>query len=368
MENIYDKYDLKQVVNASGKMTILGVSKVSDDVLEAQKFGGQNFFEISDLVLKTGQHLAKVIGSEDGVVLASASAAIAQSVAAIIGKGSLHHVYHPFDERYTNREIIIPKGQNVDYGTPEEVMIELGGGKVVEAGYANMCSKEHIEMMITDKTAAILYVKSHHAVQKSMLSVEEAIEVAHKHNLPLILDAAAEENLKKYINMNADVVIYSGAKAFSGPSSCLTLGKKPYIDWIRLQSKGIGRAMKIGKDNILGLTKAIEDYLKFGPENGDSMKERLTPFVKELNSIKGIDAKVVQDAAGRDIYRASVTVSDNSSIDAMELIDELKKDSPAIYTREYRANMGIIEFDIRAVHDTEMKMIVGKIKQIMKAV
>ncbi|MEK0385339.1 DegT/DnrJ/EryC1/StrS family aminotransferase, partial [Lacticaseibacillus paracasei] len=67
--------------------------------------------------------------------------------------------------------------------------------QVVEAGYANMCTPEHIEMMITEQTAAIFYVKSHHAVQKSMLTIPEALEVAHKHDLPLILDAAAEEDL-----------------------------------------------------------------------------------------------------------------------------------------------------------------------------
>lgn len=109
-------------------------------------------------------------------------------------------------------------------------MIELGGGEVVEAGYANMCSPEHVEMMITEQTVAIFYVKSHHAVQKSMLTISEALEIAHKHNLPLILDAAAEEDLKKYVVMGVDIVIYSGAKAFSGPSSALVLGKKPYFD------------------------------------------------------------------------------------------------------------------------------------------
>lgn len=366
MVDIYKKYGLKQVVNASGKMTILGVSKVSDSVLEAQKFGGQNFFEMSDLVLKTGQHLAKLIGAEDGVILASASAAIAESVAGIIGQGSMHHLYHPYDSRYENREVIIPKGQNVDYGTPESLMIELGGGIPIEAGYANMCSPEHVEMMITKKTAAILYVKSHHAVQKSMLTIPEALEVAHKHNLPLILDAAAEEDLHKYVDMGVDIVMYSGAKAISGPSSCLVIGKKPYFDWIRLQSKGIGRAMKIGKDNILGLTKAVEDYLEFGPENGNSMKERLKPFVKELNTINHIDAEIVQDGAGRDIYRASVKVTKDSPISAIELIEKMKSDSPAVYTREYRANIGIIEFDIRAVHEKEMEIIVDKIKKIMK--
>lgn len=352
MTDVYQTYGLKQVINASGKMKILGVSKVSDWVLEAQKFGGQNFFEMSDLVLKTGQHLAKLIGAEDGVILASASAAIAESVAALIGAGSLHHLYHPFDKRYTKREIIIPKGQNVDYVTPESLMIELGGGEVVEAGYANICSPEHVEMMITEQTVAIFYVKSHHAVQKSMLTISEALEIARKHNLPLILDAAAEEDedLKKYVAMGVDIVIYSGAKAFSRPSSALVLGKKPYFDWIRLQGKGIGRAMNIGKDNILGLTQAIEDYLEFGPEDGDSMKKRLEPFVNELNRVNNIEAKVEQDSAGRDIYRASVTVARDSPITAKNLIAQLKETSPAVYTREYPANIGVIEFDIRAVH------------------
>ena len=54
----------------------------------------------------------------------------------------------------------------MDYGTPVEVMVAQGGGQVVEAGYANMCSPEHVEMMISEKTAAILYIKSHHTVQK----------------------------------------------------------------------------------------------------------------------------------------------------------------------------------------------------------
>jgi L-seryl-tRNA(Ser) seleniumtransferase len=88
------------------------------------------------------------------------------------------------------------------------------------------------------------------------------VEVAKAHHLPLIVDAAAEEDLVRYISkMGADLVIYSGAKAIEGPSAGLVIGKKEYIQWIRLQSKGIGRAMKIGKDNILGFTQAVEDYL-----------------------------------------------------------------------------------------------------------
>ncbi|WP_125589083.1 DgaE family pyridoxal phosphate-dependent ammonia lyase [Companilactobacillus jidongensis] len=365
MNDFYKDYSLKHVINASGKMTILGVSKVPSIAIEAQRFGDTHFFEMSELVNRTGEQISKWLGSQGAVVVNSASAAIAQSVAGIIGQGSMHHVYHPFDERYTNREIIIPKGQNVDYGTPEEVMIELGGGKVVEAGYANMCSKEHIEMMITDKTAAIFYVKSHHAVQKSMLSVKDAVEVAHKHNLPLILDAAAEEDLKKYVEMDIDVVIFSGAKALEGPASGLLFGKQPYIDWIKLQSRGIGRSMKIGKENILGLTTALKEYLENGTESGKSMINRLTPFIESLNKVPHISAKQVQDAAGREIYRAEITIQPDSSKNAKTVLKELKNGKIAIYTREYRSNEGIFELDIRAVDSEEMNIITNKLKEIL---
>lgn len=226
MTDYYSTYDLKHVINASGKMTILGVSKVPEAAIQAQQFGDTHFFEMKDLTDKTGDFIAKKLGTEGALVVNSASAWIAEAVAGIIGQGSKYHAYHPFPPRYTKREIILPKGHNVDYGTPEEVMIELGGGQVVEAGYANMCTPEHVEMMINENTAAIFYVKSHHAVQKSMLTIQEALEVAHKHELPLILDAAAEEDLKKYVDMGVDVVLFSGAKAIEGPASGLVFGKE----------------------------------------------------------------------------------------------------------------------------------------------
>ncbi|EUJ30707.1 L-seryl-tRNA(Sec) selenium transferase [Listeria grayi] len=364
-EAIYDKYQLKEVINASGKMTILGVSKISDHVAELQKLAGQSFFEMSDLVKKTGAYIADLVGAEDAIVVSSASAGIAQSVAGVIGKGDAYHTYHPYTERITRREIILPKGHNVDYGTAVEVMVELGGGKVTEAGYANMCAPDHVEAMITEQTAALLYIKSHHTVQKSMLSVEEMAQIAKKYQLPLIVDAAAEEELEKYYRLGADLVIYSGAKAIEGPSSGLVIGKKIPVSWVREQGKGIGRAMKIGKENIIGFTAAIEQYLKEGTESGESMQKRLAPFVEAVNQLEGLSAEIVQDGAGRDIYRAAVTTDDPAV--ARPLIEQLKKTSPAVYTREYRANNGIIEFDIRAVTDIELQKIAERLKNSMES-
>ncbi len=97
--NSYEKFHLKEVINASGKMTILGVSKVSEAVLAAQRFGGEHFFEMSELSVQTGAFLANLLKVEDAQIVSSASAGIAQSVAALIGKGSLYHAYHPYTEK-----------------------------------------------------------------------------------------------------------------------------------------------------------------------------------------------------------------------------------------------------------------------------
>ena len=144
--DIFAKYNLKHVINADGKMTILGVSKVSDEVVEAQKLGAQNFFEISDLLVQTGHYLANLVGSEDALVVNSASAGIAETIAGIIGQGNPYHVTHPYTDRISKREVILPMGHDVNYGAPVDVMLDVAGAETVPAGYSNMCTPEQIEM------------------------------------------------------------------------------------------------------------------------------------------------------------------------------------------------------------------------------
>lgn len=362
--DIYNKYNLRKIINTSGKMTILGVSRVNDKVVETQEIAGKNFFEMDDLIVKTGKYLASLLNVENATIVSSASAGIVQSISAIIGSGNKYHLMHPYTDKIEKREIVIPKGHNVNYGTSVEIMIQQGGGVVVEAGYANECTPEELEVEINEKTAAIIYIKSHHSVQKSILEIEDIVKITKRHNIPLIVDAAAEEDLNKYYNLGADIVLYSGAKAIEGPSSGLILGRNPYIKWIQLQSKGIGRSMKIGKDNILALSEAVEYYVKNGSESGESMKRRLKPFIDDLNKISGIEASLVQDGAGRDIFRAKVKII-HENITARELVEKLKYGDIAVYTREYNVNNGIIEFDIRSVQKEEMNIIVEKIDNII---
>lgn len=291
---------------------------------------------------------------------------LAPPVAAVIVKDNADLLYNLHTSpQPVAREIVMPKGHNVNFGAPVDTMVALGGGEIVEAGYANECSAAKI----TDQTAAILYVKSHHCVQKSMLTVKEAAQVAKKHQIPLIVDAAAEEDLVTYYQDGADLVIYSGAKAIEGPTSGLVIGKHQYVEWVKQQSSGIGRAMKVGKEGILGLTLAIELYLTAKKETGKQMVERMSDFIDDLNKIKGVKAQIVWDAAGRDIARAEISF-DQKAIGktTYAMMAELKQGDTAIYFREYKANEGKVEADIRSVTNEQLKTIVSRIRQVVTGV
>ncbi|UYU31502.1 DgaE family pyridoxal phosphate-dependent ammonia lyase [Siccibacter colletis] len=367
MPSIYEKYQLKPVINASGRMTALGVSTPRPEVVEAVTTGMNHYFEMKDLVDKTGAYIAQLLEVEAATVVSCASAGIAQSVAAMLVQDSQWLLENLHTTPIENNEIVLPKGHNVNFGAPVGTMVALGGGRVVEAGYANECSADQLAAAITPRTAAILYIKSHHSVQKSMLSVEQAVVVARKHNLPLIVDAAAEEDLHVYYRAGADLVIYSGAKAIEGPTSGLVIGKQQYVEWVKRQSGGIGRAMKVGKEGILGLTCAIEHYLSASKTTGDEMVARMTPFIDELNRLNGVTARVVWDAAGRDIARAEIKFDESvTGIATGELVSALKRGEYAIYFRGYKANEGIVEADVRSVTEDQLAIIARSIAVLLK--
>ncbi|MBU8919020.1 DgaE family pyridoxal phosphate-dependent ammonia lyase [Bacillus sp. FJAT-29953] len=365
MENTLNaKYGLKRVINASGRMSILGVSAPTDTVMEAMKIGGQNYVEIADLVDKAGAHIARLLQSEAAVVVNSASSGIALSVAAIVTEGNRRKSERLHQEAIQKNEIIMLKGHNVQYGAPVETMVYLGGGKLVEAGYANEGKAEHITDAINENTAAILYVKSHHAVQKNMISVEEAWEVAQANHVPLIVDAAAEEDLKKYVQVS-DLAIYSGSKAIEGPTSGIVAGKKRYIEWLKVQLHCIGRSMKVGKETSFGLLQALDEY--FVKKDNSEQEKASLEVLKSLDSIDGVRVTIVQDEAGRAIFRARIQIDPAASkTTAKEVNDKLRNGEIAIYTRDYGIRQGFFDIDPRPLQGDDIYVIEARLKAILR--
>ncbi|MEK3889037.1 DgaE family pyridoxal phosphate-dependent ammonia lyase [Bacillus sp. FSL K6-3431] len=358
------KYGLKRVINASGRMSILGVSAPTDTVMDAMKTGGQNYVEIAELVDKAGEYIANKLGSESAVIVNSASSGIALSVAALVTKGNQRISERLHQEVIPQNEIIMLKGHNVQYGAPVETMIYLGGGKLIEVGYANEGKSEHIEQAICENTAAILYVKSHHAVQKNMISVEEAWEVAQRHDVPLIVDAAAEEDLQRYVKCS-DLAIYSGSKAVEGPTSGIVGGKKEYIEWLKVQLHCIGRSMKVGKEAAFGLLQALDEYEVKG-DNSEAERAVLQTLIS-LNDVQGIHVSIVQDEAGRAIYRARIHIDTNQTDTTAEIVvAQLREGKIAIYTRDYGVRQGYFDIDPRPLQGDDIHIIESEIRNLLR--
>ncbi len=266
------------------------------------------------------------------------------------------------DSRGMANEIVMLRGHNVDYGAPITSAIRLGGGRVVEVGSSNLAARWQLESAISTSTAALLYVKSHHCVQKGMLSIEDFVQVAQTHNLPLIVDAAAEEDLRVWAASGADMVIYSGAKAFNAPTSGFITGKKQWIAACKAQHHGIARAMKIGKENMVGLVYALEHYHQ--GQKGVTAEE-LLPVAKAISAINGLQADIEQDEAGRAIWRIRIQVNAQElGLDAREVEAQLRNGEIAIYARRYNLHQGVFSLDPRTVAEGEMSLIVARLKEI----
>ncbi|WP_419394413.1 DgaE family pyridoxal phosphate-dependent ammonia lyase [Cytobacillus praedii] len=347
-------------------MSILGVSTPSNTVMEAVKQGGQIYVEMDEFIEKSGEIIAKTLGSEAAAIVNSASSGIALAIAALVTKGNRRMSERLHQESNPLNEIIMLKGHNVQYGAPVETMIYLGGGRLVEAGYANEGRAEHIEDAITNNTAGILYIQSHHSVQKNMLTLEEAWEIAKRNRIPFIVDAAAEEDIHKYIHYS-DLVIYSGSKALEGPTSGIVAGKRKYIDWLRVQFSGIGRSMKIGKENRFGLLQALEEYML--KKNTNELEIDRLHSLLPLNEINGIKVSIVEDESGRKIYRARINIDPNiTKFTAEDITSKLREGNIAIYTRDYGAKQGFFEIDPRPLKEDDIKIIKKKLLQILGGV
>lgn len=360
---MHARYGLKRVINASGRMSILGVSAPTNSVMEAVKEGGQKYVEIDDLVTKSGEHIAKLLGSEGAVVVNSASSGIAMSVAAMVTRGNKRKSLRLHQDPIHCNEIIMFKGHNVQYGAPVETMVALGGGKLIEVGFANEGRLEHIEEAVTEQTTAILFVKSHHCVQKNMVSVEEVSALAQQLGIPFIVDAAAEEDLRKYVKL-ADLAIYSGSKAIEGPTSGIVAGKAPYISWVRTQLYGIGRSMKVGKESIFGLLQALDEY--FVKEDNSEQEKELLHTLDSLSDLSGVTVTIVQDEAGRAIYRGRIQINEQlAGINAISVNEQLKNGEIAIYTREYGVKQGYFDIDPRSLAGDDIQIIASRIREII---
>jgi L-seryl-tRNA(Ser) seleniumtransferase len=160
-------------------------------------------------------------------------------------------------------EVIVQKAHRYEY---DHAML-LCGVRIVE-----VVSLDDYKRAFTTKTVMTNFFN---AAEAGEIDRETWLEVAHGHNVPCHIDAAADmppiENLWKYTGMGFDLVAFSGGKGIRGPQNAgLLLGKKHLTELAAENdspnSDAVGRGMKVAKEQIVGMVAAVDWLLEQNDE------------------------------------------------------------------------------------------------------
>lgn len=327
----------KHRINVSGTMTSLGASSVPPEVVNAMANILPMFVDMVELQQDACRVIQRVIGCEAGYISACSAAAIAIGVAACMTGADMAKVEQLPDASGMKDEVILQRGHSVWFGGSIPQMVRLSGAQVVEIGDATRAGTYQLEAAITDRTAAALYVVSHHTVQYGLIDLEAFCRVAHAHDIPVIVDAASESNMELFFDRGADLACFSGHKFLSGPTSGIVGGRADLIETCLFhQYHGIGRAMKVGKESIVGATVALDRWSQLDHNKLKKQQQMILDlFVKGLSRIPGVTISLEPDPAESPITRVKVAIDPSlAGLDAFAIAYNLKQGDPAIFVRD----------------------------------
>lgn len=343
----HDANGCRRLINVSGTMTGLGASIAGPAVREATAAAMGEFVDMHELQARASAAIADLTGAEAGCMTASASAGITLSVAACmtgIDPGRVEAL--PKDPGEKN-EVVVQLGHLCDYGAPISQAVALAGATVRPVGQSTVVADYQLEHALSEKTAAALYVVSHHVVDYGQIPLRRFAEICRGAGVPVIVDAASEYDLTGFIADGASLAVYSGHKFLGGPTSGIIAGKRDLVRAAYLQNMGIGRGMKIGKESIAGAIAALRqwqkrDHARIRAEE----RQALDMWVEALAPIAGIETVIVPDPTANPLERLQVNVdAARFGVSAATLARVLAEQDPAIIVRNHEAERGYFQLD-----------------------
>ena len=284
--NLIKELGLRPFINAAGTYTTMTASLMHEEVMDAINNSATEFVMYNEVQDKAGEKIAALCQAEAAMVTAGCWSALVLGTAGVLtGMDRKKVAQLPDVEDFDKNEVIVQKGHNHGY---IHALTNTGIKPVV------IETVEELENAIGEKTALMYFLNESSPLGKIMH--EEWLAVAKKHQIPTIIDIAADvppvENLWKYNNLGFDLVCISGGKAICGPQSAgILMGRKDLIAAARLSAPpgggNIGRGMKVNKEEILGMYAALDRYVHQDHEKEWKMWEDRVAVVQ--NAVKNID-------------------------------------------------------------------------------
>jgi D-glucosaminate-6-phosphate ammonia-lyase len=387
---IWKTLGVQPMINAAGPQTRLSGGPLHPDVIREMAEAAGETARIEDLQEAAGKQLARITGAEAGYVTAGASSGLTLSAAACIAGLDVAAMDRLPDTDGLPNEIIIQRAHVTAYSHA----LRAAGAKLVEVGYVGYPGQGiswpwQIEAEINERTAAVAFSIGQ---AKGIVPLEQVVEVAHRHNLPVIVDAAASlppaENLQRYIAAGADLVTFSGGKAIGGPQAAgILVGSADLIASVALQHQdmdvypetwtwrdryltnkilpgpphhGLGRSMKVGKEEIVGLMAALTRFLErdHAAERTEH-EQRLTSILQKLDGLRGVRGEVLSAQDSPRAYTTALIHLDEATLGrpiSQVINDLIEGDPPVAVSQNFmdQSALGIVATTLNPDEDATL--------------
>ncbi len=290
--NIYQSFGVRPLINCRGTLTVISGSLELPEVRAAVDAAGQHHVVLDELMEAAARRLAEITGAEWALIAAGCAAGMAHTTAACVTGGNPDlHVRIPDLTGFAKDEVVIPKASRNEY----DQAIRSVGVRIIEVGDA-----VEYEAALGPKVAMV-YIMSGNRMETGPLTYDQVYGIAKKKNIPVFTDAAAEMLTvpNTYLQRGSTFVGYSGGKCLRGPQCAgLVLGRKDLLQaaWVAsAPHHGHGRAMKIGKEEIVGMLAAVEMWVQRDHQKEDEMwTQWMQTIADRVMKIDGVTAAVRQ--------------------------------------------------------------------------
>ena len=365
--NPYDELGVATVINCEGTMTMLGGSILRPELEAVMAMAGRHFVSIPELEVAAGKRIAEMLKLPDGyfaLVTSGAAAAMQSGLAGILTGDNEAFIRQIPDLSGMKSEVIIQKSHR----NPFDHQLRNTGIKLIEIE-----TPDQLRQAVNDRTAMMHF--SNFANAAGQIKVDEWIKLGKQYNIPCMNDAAADtppvSHLWDYANMGYDLITFSGGKAMRGPQCAgLLIGRKDLIAYALLNNSPhedtLGRSQKVGKEEIIGMIKAIEIYLK---EDHDALsrewQSRLQRISQELTKIPGVSTEFFVPDIANHVPHMRISWDSRVSITPKEVSKSLRSSKPSIVIGggEGRPGLSMCSFMLQP---GEEKIVATRLSQILK--
>ena len=365
--NPYDELGVTTVINCEGTMTMLGGSILRPELEAVMAMAGRHFVSIPELEVASGKRISEMLKLPDGysaIVTSGAAAAMQSGLAGILTGDNESLIRQIPDLTGMKSEVIIQKSHR----NPFDHQLRNTGIKLVEVE-----TRDQLRQAVNDRTAMMHF--SNFANAAGQIKVDEWIKLGKQYNIPCMNDAAADtppvSHLWDYANMGYDLITFSGGKAMRGPQCAgLLIGRKDLVGYALLNNSPhedtLGRSQKVGKEEIIGMVKALELYLK---EDHDALtrewQARLERIARELTKIPGVSTSFFTPDIANHVPHMQISWDSRISLEPKQVSQMLRNSKPSIVIGggEGRPGLAMCSFMLQPGED---KIVAEQLSRVLR--